>query len=100
MPIPVQYYGLNATDFFGRKIAWDECRMWCLDQHITFNYQGVYWFIIPLLVLLGTWIVYLMFIESKEEKPDFKPIIPYIAIFIMLAMFMTWFVLQLKGLTQ
>lgn len=91
--IPVQYYGMNATDFFGGKITWPDCRLWAMTQHIEFNYWGIYHIIMPLILVLTFFIFWLFLKEWAEskEKRDYLPIMPYILVLVTLLLFMFWY---------
>jgi hypothetical protein len=98
-PIPVQYYGLNASDFFGGKVTWPDCRAYCIAQHFSFNYWGIYKLIMPLMICLMIFIVlyYISEVKKPESERNLLALWPYIIILLWLGLFMLWYVLMLKG---
>jgi hypothetical protein len=103
----VQYYGMNASDFFSRKITWDECRMQCVYESFNRSYAGVYWIIIPAAVMTIACFGYFI-MRSYDSSLDEKQIaVCNLSIFwlmvllFVLAVFLSWFVWQVslaKGL--
>lgn len=86
------YYGMNATEFFSRKLTISECKTACLVNHIEFNYWGVYYIIMPLIICLLIYIVHLAMNSRIEGRMYLTPAVPFMVILALLVIFLYWFV--------